>query len=173
MRITINGGEFSGNRQTGTAASYSCYGSALSVGSSTSATLTINGGVFTDNHATVGATIGALQSVVFNMNGGTVTGNTSGAVTGGISIGYASTSYTGNGTLYSSPAAPFRTTLSAQRRRAAPRSMPCGAARLMLNSAKDAVEIGEIYVDDYNGAYGIYAAKPISNVKGGTLQVAP
>lgn len=42
----------------------------------------------------------------------------------------------------------------------------------MLNSAKDAVEIGEIYVDDYNGAYGIYAAKPISNVKGGTLQVA-
>ncbi len=39
----------------------------------------------------------------------------------------------------------------------------------MLNSAKDAVEIGEIYVDDYNGAYGIYAAKPISNVKGGTL----
>ena len=168
--ITINGGEFSGNRQTGTAASYSCYGSALSVGSSTSATLTINGGVFTDNHATVGATIGALQSVVFNMNGGTVTGNTSGAVTGGISIGYASTSYTGNGTLYLTGGTVQDNTGAEET--GSPQIYAMRSGQVVLNSAKDAVEIGEIYVDDYNGAYGIYAAKPISNVKGGTLQVA-
>lgn len=168
--VTINGGEFSGNRQTGTAASYSCYGSVLSVGSSTAATLTINGGVFTDNHATVGSTIGALQTVTFNLNGGTITGNTSESVTGGISIGYASTSYTGNGTLYLNGGTVKDNTGGKETGSPQIYAMRCG--QVVLNSPKDGVEVGEIYVDDYNGAYGIYAAKPISNLKGGTLQVA-
>lgn len=118
----------------------------------------------------MGATIGALQSVVFNMNGGTVTGNTSGAVTGGISIGYASTSYTGNGTLYLTGGTVQDNTGAEET--GSPQIYAMRSGQVVLNSAKDAVEIGEIYVDDYNGAYGIYAAKPISNVKGGTLQVA-
>lgn len=163
--VIINGGEFYGNTQTGTAVSYACYGSAVAAGTS----LVINGGTFTNNHAAVGATVCAYQNGTFEMNGGTISGNTSGAPSAGVSIGYTSTSYTGSGTLTLNGGV-IKDNVGDESV-GNPQIYVLRGGQLVLNGAKDAVEIGSIYVDDYNGAYGIYAATPLSNVKGGHIDV--
>lgn len=168
--VTINGGTFTGNRQTGTLAStHGCYGSVFSVGSSTAATLNLNGGTFTGNHASVGGTIGCLQTVNATINGGIITGNTSEGTSAGITVGFSSTSFTGSGTLTLNKA--LVKDNHGEMGADSPQVYALRGGQIILNGAKDAIEVGSFGVDDYNGAYGLYASKPLSNLKGGSAKV--
>lgn len=169
--IVINGGEFYNNKQTATYATYDAYASVISVGSSSSASLTINGGEFYNNHSTVGATISGLQSANVELNGGYIHDNTSESPCAGIYIGCSnnSTSYTGNGTLYLKGGTVKNNT--GAEGYGNPQVSVGRNAQVVFEGAKDTVDAGSFYVYDDTGAYGIYAAKPLSNMVGGSIEV--
>lgn len=169
--VIINGGEFYNNRQTSSNATYDGYASCITVGSSSTASLTINGGYFHDNHATVGATVAGIQSCSFTMNGGTITNNTSDGLCGGIRVGCSnnSTSYTGQGTLYLKGGTVSDNTSGEDYGN----SQICASryGQIVFQGVKDAVDVSTIYICDDTSAYGLYLEKPLSNMKGGSVNI--
>lgn len=86
-KITINGGEISGNIARYASASLPHRGSAISVSSGSTnypAVLTINGGTITNNSSITGCAVSLNQHAAGYLNGGTITGNVSTSDYGGI-----------------------------------------------------------------------------------------
>lgn len=166
--VVINGGDFSGNIQTGNTSSHEGSGTALSVSGSTDnpSTLTVNGGTFTGNQAGISAAVSIRGDVKMTMNGGTVTGNSSNGVAGGISVGYGTN---GASTLILNSGVIKENTSAASE--GDPAISVLGKGSVVFNGSKDSVEMDGIYVNYTAGAYGLYAAKPLSYLKGSAVEV--
>lgn len=167
--VVLNAVEFSGNRQVGTTASLmGANGSAFRIygTSDEPSSLTVNGATFTNNTAGVGATINVSGNILCEFNGGTVTGNTSGGASAGIGVG--DKSKTDIATLRLNGCTIQDNTSGEGYGNCAVNVMKAG--KVVLNGSKDALEIDGIYVaytENASGDAGIYAAKPVSYVKGG------
>lgn len=171
--VILNAVEFSGNQQVGTTASLmGANGSALRIygTSEEPSSLVINGATFTNNTAGVGATINVSGNILCQFNGGTVTGNTSGGASAGIGVGDKSKSDIATLSLNGCT---IRDNTSGEGfGNCAVNVMKAG--KVVLNGAKDDVDMDGIYVaytDGASGTAGIYAAKPLSYVKGGGIDV--
>lgn len=172
--VTVNGGLFENNVQTNNAASYECYGAALACGTGTQdqvCELIINGGVFRNNRAAIGSAVSAYQYGNLVLNGGEIYDNVTDGTCGGVYIGAAvNSTFKGTGTLTLKKCKIYGNTSTSNSHNA--QIVVSKTGQLVFSGLKDAVEIdGTVYHDYANGAVGINVARPLSNIKGGKLNV--
>lgn len=167
-KITINGGEISGNIARYASASLPHRGSAISVSSGSTnypAVLTINGGTITNNSSITGCAVSLNQHAAGYLNGGTITGNVSTSDYGGIVANGDSGSATwflNGGTVTGNVSDPAY---------GDDQVIVLKKAQVILGAEKDALTIGGIFMDTQNLCSAIGVSKPIANVNGGKIQV--